>query len=167
MPTAIADSSTLIHLAGIDKLDLLKRFHKGITIPSAVWREVVEQGKNRPGSEAVKRARQAGWIEVVTPNNQDLVKALGQELDQGEAETIALAVERQAEIVFLDESEARHVAGLYNLEVTGAIGVLIRAKRAECIPSLKPELDRLQAETGFWIHPRLYREALRAVDETP
>jgi predicted nucleic acid-binding protein len=49
MPLVISDSSTLIHLATIDQLDLLKEFFGKITIPTAVWREVVEQGQGRSG----------------------------------------------------------------------------------------------------------------------
>ena len=50
MPGAICDSSTLIHLAKIKRLHLLHDFHKDIFIPPAVWREVVQEGREWPGS---------------------------------------------------------------------------------------------------------------------
>jgi len=39
----ICDSSTLIHLSAIGRLHLLKDFYGRLTLPSAVWREVVKQ----------------------------------------------------------------------------------------------------------------------------
>jgi predicted nucleic acid-binding protein len=167
MPGAITDASTLIHLAGIGCLELLKEFHGKVMIPPAVWREVVTEGKGRPGSHEVRVARQSGWIEVVPPQDRALVELLKQELDEGEAETIALAVEQQAEVVFLDEADARGAAEIYGLRKTGVIGILMRAKLQGKISSLKEELDRLREEADFWIDERLYHRALEEAGESP
>jgi predicted nucleic acid-binding protein len=129
----ICDSSSLIHLAGIGRLGLLRELYGKLIVPTAVWREVVEEGK----------------------------------LDDGEAEVISLAIELKASLILLDETEARRVAGLYELNKTGAVGVLIRARLEGKIESLRPELDRLRIESGFWIEERLYRQALSAVGEEP
>jgi predicted nucleic acid-binding protein len=61
MGLTVSDSSTLIHLAGIDRLDLLKVFFGSIALPPAVWREVVEQGRGR-----------AGALETVVPIEESL-----------------------------------------------------------------------------------------------
>ncbi|MCD6493458.1 MAG: hypothetical protein J7K36_06655 [Archaeoglobaceae archaeon] len=50
----VADSSVLINLCKISRLDLLKHFE--VLIPEEVWREVVEQGKGREGVDEVKKA---------------------------------------------------------------------------------------------------------------
>ena len=166
MQEAVSDSSTLIHLAGIGRLELLKEFHEKILIAPAVWREVVEEGAEMPGAREVKEAYESGWIEVVAPDNRSVVRLLERELHDGEAETIALAIERQHEIVFLDELEARRVADVYGLRKTGVIGVLIRAKLEGKVRSLRDEMDRLRGEAGFWIGDDLYRHALNAVAES-
>jgi predicted nucleic acid-binding protein len=75
MPGAISDSSTQIHLAKIGRLDLLREFHKKIIIAPAVWKEVVQEGREWPGSTEVDQGRQAGWIEVVDPANRPLIFA--------------------------------------------------------------------------------------------
>lgn len=165
MPGAISDSSTLIHLAKIGRLNLLKEFHETIIIAPAVWKEVVEEGHDWPGSLEVEEGQRRGWIKVITPPNMPLVHILGDELHQGEAETIALSVELNADVVFLDESEARRIAGIYNLKKSGVIGILIRAKRERKISSLKEELDRLRNDACFWIGEEVYKKALMAVDE--
>lgn len=165
MPDAVSDSSTLMHLAKIGRLNLLREFHKKVLLAPAVWQEVVEAGRDWPGSSEVEEGQSLGWIEVVPPSNQDLVRFLQKDLHAGESETIALAVECCPEIVFMDESEARRIAGIYRLKKSGVIGILIRAKREGRILSLKEELDRLRNDAGFWIGEEIYRKALEAVGE--
>ena len=87
------------------------------------------------------------------------------DLHEGESENIALAVEKEPEVVFFDEREARRIARVYGLNITGVIGILIRAKREEMIPSLREELDRLRDKAGFWIGEDVYIEALRSSKE--
>jgi len=165
MRLVVSDSSTLIHLASIGRLALLKKFYGRITITPAVWREVVEQGEGRAGAVEVTDAHQAGWMEVVAPADESLVHLLRRDLGDGESEVITLAIERQADLVLLDEWEARRIAEMYGLSKTGVIGILIRAKREGEIDSLRAELDRLQEPGGFWIEDRLYHRALVAVGE--
>jgi len=161
----ICDSSSLIHLSAIGRLGLLKDFYGTLAIPHAVWQEVVQQGFGRPGVHEVETALQEGWIEVRAVSNEPLLRSLKQDLDDGEAEVIALAVEHKAELVLLDETEARRIAGVFDLKKTGAVGILIRAKLEGKIESLQTELDHLRNEGGFWIEERLYRAALRNVGE--
>jgi len=165
MPKAVSDSSTLIHSAGIGRLNLLMEFYEKILIPPAVWKEVVEEGRSRPGAREVEEGRCSGQIEVIKPSDESVVRLLKLDLHDGEAETIALAIEQRPEIVFLDETEARRVADAYGLHKTGLIGILLRAKLEGKVPSLREELDRLREEAGFWIGDGIYQQALQAVGE--
>lgn len=165
MDLVVSDTSTLIHLAAIGRLALLKTYYQRIIIPPAVWREVVEHGKARAGAIEVRQAHQAGWIEVVSPTDVALLRLLKRDLDDGESGVIALAVERQASLVLLDESDAQRTADLYGLSKTGIIGLLIRAKREGHLDSLEAELDNLVNQGGFWIQKELYDRALNAVQE--
>jgi len=165
MGSVISDSSTLIHLAGIGRLDLLKRFFGRIIISPAVWREVVEQGEGRVGAVEVKNAHHAGWIDIGIPAEERLTLFLKRDLGDGEAETIALGLEINADLILLDECEARRIADLYGLSKTGVVGILIRAKREGHLDSLRTELDRLKYPGRFRIEDRLYHRALAAVGE--
>ncbi len=165
MQSAVSDSSTLIHLAKIGHLHLLREFHEKIRIAPAVWNEVVQEGQEWPGSSEVKEGRKIGWIDVVHPENKSLIRVLRKDLHEGESETIALAVELNPDIVFLDESEARTIARIYGLNISGVIGILIRAKREGRISSLREELDRLRNNAGFWIGDEIYEKALHASGE--
>lgn len=83
MPVVISDSSTLIHLTGIGRLDLLRKFYAQITIPPAVWSEVVEQGEGRAGAVEIANAQQSGWIAQVAPVDEALVRLLRRDLGDG------------------------------------------------------------------------------------
>ena len=130
-------------------------------VPPAVWYEVVDLGRGRPGADAV-RART--WIQVVEPANEALILDLRAGLDPGEAEAIALALEQQA-LLLLDEREARRRAVHLGLSVLGTIGVLIWARREALIPSLAEALDACQERGSFRISELLRRQALLSVGE--
>jgi uncharacterized protein len=165
MASVISDASTLIHLVNIGRLGLLKDFFGQVVVPPAVWKEVVDLGEGRSGTEEIRRAGRSGWMTVEAPSDNAFVRALSQELDDGEAEVIVLAVERKADLILVDETEARRVADLYGIPKTGIIGLLLKAKREKIIDLLKPDLDRLVNQSGFWISRGLYQQALEAAGE--
>ena len=61
-------------------------------------------------------------------------------LADGEREAIALAIELRADLIILDDLPARRVAKEAGLNVIGAVGVLLGAKRVGLIDRLRPEL---------------------------
>ena len=127
--------------------------------------EVVEEGKGRIGAVEVEKARQAGWVEIALCEDEPILCLLKRDLDEGEAEAIALAINRKANLILLDETEARSVAELYSLPKTGVIGILMRAREAGKVQSLRTELEKLREQGGFWIDEELYRQVLSAVGE--
>jgi len=163
--SAVANSSSLIALSTINQLGLLpRRFPKGIAVPRAVWREVVETGEGQPGAEEVANS---SWITVREVKNTGLVSLLTSELDDGEAEAIALCQELGCEILVLDEKDARRVARRLGLKVLGTVGILIWARRKGYLAtSLREQLDALRDQGDFRLSQTVYDEALRAVGET-
>jgi predicted nucleic acid-binding protein len=113
----VADASVLIALSTIRQLPLLvERFPQGILIPQAVWREVVEQGGDRPG---VQDVAVAPWITVLPSATSGISQLLQAELEEGEAEAIALAHALSADLVLLDERDARQAASPVGVADTG------------------------------------------------
>jgi len=161
LPRVISNSSPLIHLAKIEQLDLLKHFFNEITVPEAVHKECVIEGMDR---EDAKKIENADWIKVERVRDENLKKALMMVLDEGEAEVITLALEEHTDLILLDESNAREIARNYELNITGVIGVLIKAKDERKIASLEEILEKLK-ETGFWISDELYTKILREEGE--
>lgn len=86
---------------------------------------------------------------VCEVTNKPLVSLLRLELDEGEAEAIALSCEGSAEPILLDEKNARRIAQRLGLAVLGTVGILIWAKRAGLIPNLREQLDALQSQGKF------------------
>jgi len=155
----VSNSSPLIHLAKIKKLDLLKEIFGKIFIPKAVYDEcVVESFKE---ANEIKKSE---WIIVKKIKNDDLKKALSIYLDDGEAEAITLAIEEKADLILLDDYDAREVARKYGLHITGVIGILLKAKYMKKIRRVKPYLEKLRG-TGFWINDDLFLKILKEIKE--
>ena len=85
-------------------------------------------------------------------------------LDYGESEAIALALEIDADLILLDDLDARETARIYDLQITGTIGILLRTKFEGKIVSLKDTLRKLM-KTGFWINKKLIQELLKFAGE--
>ena len=88
--SVIANTSVLIALSSINRLNLLKALSKEVMVPKAVMEEY---GEPLPK-----------WVKVIDVKDKQLVRALLELLHKGEAETIALAIEVKADIVILDLS---------------------------------------------------------------
>ncbi|MCC5621792.1 DUF3368 domain-containing protein [Nostoc sp. CHAB 5715] len=86
-------------------------------------------------------------------------------MDIGEAEAIALALEMKADQVLIDERRGRMVAAKVNLSYTGILGILVEAKSQKLISAVKPLLDALINQAGFWVAEPLYKRVLQLVDE--
>ena len=136
----VSDTSILINLAWLGELDLLQKLYGEIRIPPAVWHEVVEKGSGKPGAKEIETA---AWITVEGVSNQEFVKALRQDLDPGESEAIALALERQAGLLLMDERLGRATAQYFGLKYIGLVGVLTVAKKKQLIPEVRSRLDKL------------------------
>ena len=160
--TVVSNTSPIVALARAGRLDLLHAVHGEIFIPDAVFNEITIAGAGEPGAHDVATA---AWIKQRPALNAPLVNALGLELDAGEAEAIALAVECQADLILLDERKGRHAAQRMGLTVTGTLGILIAAKDRGLLAAVRPLLDALRADAGFWMADALYDAALAAVNE--
>jgi hypothetical protein len=154
----VSDASIPINLARIGKLELLQKLYGEITVPEAVWQEIVVDGAGQPGAEDIKTA---DWVKRALVKNRYLVQALRQDLDAGEAEAIALALEVEAELLLMDERLGRESAHHFGLHYIGLIGVLIEAKHKGLISAVKPYLDALRDRAGFRLATALYERVLR------
>lgn len=158
----VSDSSPIMNLACIDRLYILPAIYKEIIIPKTVFKEIVELGEGKPGSESVKNAN---WIVVKNCSQFEMMHELEKELDSGEAEAISLAIELGAEVLLIDEYKGRNIARKNGVRVLGLLGVLIEAKKRLIIDSVKQEIDKLLVDANFWISNELYSEVLKSVNE--
>ena len=164
MPTAVSDSSVLIHLSGIGQFALLPAFFTEVRIPNAVWREVVVQGRSHQVVNDVQDAANQGWLKVITPGNAPLIQTLRTNLHDGEAEAIALAVESSPDFLLMDEADGRDTARQLGVQTRGVVGLLIQAKQMGHIKTLHPWLTRL-TQTGFHLAPSFTAQVLKQAGE--
>jgi predicted nucleic acid-binding protein len=150
-------------LAAIDQFDSLQRLFGNVHISQATLAELEAGGRAWPGAAEV---RASSWIIQHTVEEKVLVEALRLDLDRGEAEAIALAIELQADVVLLDERPGRLAAQHLGLKVMGVVGLLIRAKQVGLIVQLRPLLESLRHDAGFYIDRALFEYALTVVDES-
>jgi len=158
----VSNTSPIINLACIGRLDVLHALFGEMVIPDAVFYEITGVVPNAPGALDV---RTAPWIRPYSVVNRPLVDSLRLELDPGEAEAIACAVEANAKLLLIDERRGRRVAQRLGLPITGLVGALLLARNRRLIASIRPLLDDLRQVAGFWISDALYYQAIHNADE--
>jgi predicted nucleic acid-binding protein len=155
----VSDTSPLLNLALIERLDLLKTQFSSLTIPTQVWKELTD---GEAALNALRDLREEEFLTIVEVAESDLFIEIRRELDRGETAAICYAIQQEADLLLVDEKEGRRVARRHDLEVTGVLGILLKAANARNI-ELKEELDALR-EAGFWISEDLYSRVLRKAD---
>lgn len=161
---AVSNTSPLANLAVIGRLELVWEQFGGIWVPEAVSGELDRLGHRR-GQERLSEARQKGLLQVQRIENRTAAELLAGQLDRGEAEAIVLAEESKADWLLMDERDGRLQARRMGLQVTGVLGVLIKAKLDGRLERVRPELDRLRSEAHFFIGKDLELQVLFAVGE--
>jgi len=156
----VADSSPLIALAIINRLELLPQLYRRVLLPPAVWDEITVRGAGLPGSQAVSEAK---WLEIQAPV-QTILEPLSILVDRGEAEAIALAQSTPNSIVLLDDARSRRVAERLGIRRIGTLGILRRGKKAGLIAEVKAEIEQLRTN-GIYIRSSLVEAVLRDVGE--
>jgi len=166
----IADSSALIGMVRIHRLELLRKLYKRVLITKSVHQEVVIEGKrlHKAGVEEIERDIQAGWINVasLTKSHLESVEAFraSGEIGRGEAEAIALARSRKLPLI-VDDRYARELAGTLGLEFLGTGAVLLEAHLRGLL-SEKEFVESL-GELGkvMWLSPEVMADLLRLAKE--
>lgn len=156
----VVDNTPLVALWTLGRLDLLRDLFEEVLIPHAVEEEFLAAET----SARRQALAEATWIKRVELSHPRRALAYAG-LDRGEAAAIALAEERDARLIILDERRARGYAVRMGMPITGTVGVLLLAKEATLIDSVKASISRLQ-EAGLFLTPSLIRKALEIAGES-
>ncbi len=159
MPKVVSNTTPIISLLKLNRLDLLQKLYNQIYIPTAVYSEI-EAGKAKG---YYKDLSHIDWINIIEIQDKQAVRYF-LDIDAGEAEAIVLATEVNAGLIILDEKLGRFHAKHADLKVTGTIGILIKAKSEGLIGKIKPLLNEL-TEKEVWISEKLKNEILKKVGE--
>ncbi|GAB3642306.1 DUF3368 domain-containing protein [Spirosoma arcticum] len=159
----VSDTTTLSNLLLIGHIDLLQKLYGSISIPTAVRDELRNLVSYRT---QVDEFLDQPWVAVHSVRQGEYPLLLRQQLDIGEAEAIALAVEMNAGLLIVDELKGRAVAKSLGLVVIGTLGILVTAKREGLISQVGPVLNQLRSNAGFWVSDSLQRQVLESVNES-
>lgn len=161
MRKVIVNSTPLIALSNVDKLEVLKMMYGEITIPRAVYEEISE----KPDSTCkimVEEARD--WINVENIENEMAKLMFKPQFHEGEVEVMILAKEKDADLVIIDDNNARKYAKYLELTLTGTLGVLIKAKQKGYVSEIRPLIDGL-CRSGLYLSKALIDKCLEQVGE--
>lgn len=158
----VSNTSPILNLLHIGKLDILQRLFAEVIIPEEVRYELLEKGPYPKDAALIRKAR---WLRTEKVENNDLLTALKADLDDGEAAAIALAIEKNADLLLIDEKAGRALAAQFDVEMAGVLGVLVIAKRKKLIRAVSPMLKDLVKKAGFRITDQLKATILKMADE--
>jgi uncharacterized protein len=154
----ISDTSPITNLIQVGGLDILEKVFGKIIIAQTVYDELcqIKHQKTIVDSQL--------WISVLAAENRVILAELQEKLDKGEAESIILAVEMNADYLVIDEIKGRTIAENMGVKIVGLLGTLIKAKEKGILEEVKPIIDDL-TKIGFRINPVLYKHVLKITNE--
>lgn len=146
----ISDTSCLILLDKIGKLDLLKSVFGKVLTTQLVADEF---GGQLPP-----------WIAIQNPSDAKQQIILETSLDKGEASAIALALEQVNPLLIIDEIKGRRLANQLGINITGTLGIIAEAKKRGHISSVLPLVEGIK-KTNFRMNENLIIAFLRLTGE--
>jgi len=142
MPPIVADTTPLNYLVLIEAIEVLPQLYGRILIPPVVHLELSDPLAPTQVRDWIMQPHP--WLEVV-PLRKAADSSL-MHLDPGERDAIALASERQASLLLMDERDGADAARARSLKVIGTLGVLDIAAAHEWI-DLPAMFERLRQTT--------------------
>lgn len=119
----VSDTTPLITLLKIDRIDLLEKLFGSVKIPPSVYNEL---SSNKIFKNEALIIKNVSYINLLPIKNKDKVESIMEKysLDIGESEAIALALENNAEAILMDEKKGREASISLNIKAIGTIGIL-------------------------------------------
>ena len=146
----ISDTSTLILFHKIGEFNILQKVYGELITTPEIAKEFGEELPN--------------WIKIQSASDKKYQNFLNTQVDYGEASALALASEFDDVLLLLDDLKARKLATRLNFKITGALGVIHRAKQLSIIDKVKPLIDKLML-TDFRVADNIIEEILRMNSE--
>lgn len=151
MPKIIVpDTSCLIFLEKIGEIQILKELYSRVVTTNEITNEYIYSLPK--------------WIKISDAREKQYQKVLEQIVDKGEASIMVLALETAESVVAIDDLKARKLAKSLDLQVTGTLGIIVKAKKAGLIKSTKECITKLR-EVDFRISEKIAKEIIKLSGE--
>lgn len=161
----VSDTTPLISLMKLGKLELIHSLFGEVQIPNAVYKELVSNIRFPDESRQIRECTFIKRVDVLDVHSVKLLRR-SSGLDAGESEAIVLSDSLNAAILLMDEAKGRQVATQMGIRIMGTIGILLAAYQEkllskeeilQCIETLKT--------TGRHISERLYKQLVEKMSE--
>jgi predicted nucleic acid-binding protein len=156
----VLNNTPLVAFWALGRLDILRDLFQEVSIPQAVEEEFLATD----GNSRRQALADAPWVRSIVLSYPRRARAYAG-LDRGEAEVLALAEERDARLVVMDERKGRRYAERMGLPLTGTLGVLLLAKEAGLVESVSSCVSKLQ-EAGLFLSRELVQRTLEIAGES-
>lgn len=156
----VSNSTPLIALSQVNRLDIIRELFGSIIIPDAVFIEIAADKKGRAGKDEVSIAK---WIQTMKVSSPLAADFLSVNLDPGEAEAITLSKEIKADLLLIDDKDGRKAAKSVDIPITGTVGLLLRYYKGKK-EDFKLALDELIAK-GFRLSEQEYEKFLMMANQ--
>ena len=154
----ISNATPIISLCSVGYEYILKELFTRILISQAVDMEL--RVLDKPGS----RFGDLEWVEIVPVRNKEIILFLRKDIDTGEAETIALAKQMNADVVIIDENTGYQIAKHLDLPVVRTLSILKVAKDKKIITEIRPIVEQMVSR-GRWYSKNVLSKFLDGIDE--
>ena len=161
--SAVFNSSPWIFLTKIGVIDFTLNLFHPVYIPSSVSKEIL--GKQDESATLLEELQTKKRIVILEAGNRRLVNALGNRLGRGEAEAIAIAIEKEAHIICLDDYAARFEAMRLGLEVKGTLGIIRRLMELDRFQCNLEELFENLKRVNFRVKNHIFWEIFRDINQ--
>lgn len=148
----VADTSPLRYLILIEQVHVLPALFGELLVPPAVMVELTNE--RTPREVRAWLSNSPGWLRVRTP--RDTLPQLREQIDDGEREAIALAVELRANALIINDRAGRRQAEALKCRVVGTLGVLEQAADRGFV-DLPLAIERLRM-TNFRMEARMVEQ---------
>lgn len=155
----VSDATPLHALIQLGLVHLLADLYGNVVIPPAVSAEL--RHERAPADVRTWMSAPPEWLSVRTPSKVDPTIVSG----AGEREAICLALEIKADLLLVDDKEARRAARQVSLPIIGTIGILELAAARNLI-ELRPAIESLSS-VGSYVDPKIIRRVLDRDTNTP
>jgi predicted nucleic acid-binding protein len=157
----ISDTSVLLNLCRVEQIELLRQLFHDIIIPPEVATEFTRLTCT---DRRFKGLTLPSWIRQQACSTHARIP-LNPPLHAGEIAALSLALELHADAILIDERSGHAVAQRLGFKTLGILGILLQAKAAGHVQSIRATIERLEKDARFWLSPSLRDRVLRAAGE--
>ena len=156
----VCNSSPLIALARIQRLDLIESLTAEVVVPATVLLEI-EAGADR--DRAVYAVRSSPRLRI-RPDVEIPEAVRSWQLDLGESQVLAMSLQQPGCGVVIDDRAARRCAASFSIPMIGTIGIVALARQRGTLKSAAPVYEALR-DAGLFVSPALVKAILAQFGE--